>query len=150
MIIKKIRKQEKQNRDGNFASPLNLLLLASLRSGFLCPAKVMGQGWGKILVPHHGAGRGWVQTFQTHLGPPCPSPSPSCPVLLRVIIVNFSYPKTLLFKQTYQYQLILFYTMWFSAFILLCYTMRCIYIYIFVIVLLNTWIYYSIFFSSKN
>ena len=32
-----------------------------------------------------------------------PRPAPPLPALLRVIIVNFSYPKTLLFKQTYQY-----------------------------------------------
>ena len=33
------------------------------RVGFPRPAKVMGRGWGEILDPHHGAGRGWVYTF---------------------------------------------------------------------------------------
>ena len=40
---------------------------------------------------------------------PHPFLSPSQPALLRIIIVYFLYLKTLLFKQTYQYYLILFY-----------------------------------------
>ena len=43
-------------RDDNFFPPLP----ASPLAGFPCPTKTMGQGWGKILAPHHGAGRGWV------------------------------------------------------------------------------------------
>ena len=48
-----------KSRDGNFAPPHP----ASPRAGFPRPAKVMGRGWGKILDPHHGAGRGWIYTF---------------------------------------------------------------------------------------
>ena len=40
-------------RDDNFASPLSALP----HVGFLCPAKVMGWGWGKILTLHHRVGR---------------------------------------------------------------------------------------------
>ena len=96
-------------------TPLNQPLPTSPYAGFPHLIKVMEREWGKILAPHHGAGQGWVQTFQTH-------PAPPHPMLLRVIIVNFSYLKTLLFKQTYQYQLILFYPMQFSVFILLCFS----------------------------
>ena len=40
--------------------------------------------------------------------------------------------------------------MWFSTFILLCYTMRfCVCVCVCVIILLNAWIYYSIFFFLK-
>ena len=46
-------------RDGNFSPPLP----ASPHAGFPRPAKVVGRGWGEILDPHHGAGRGWVYTF---------------------------------------------------------------------------------------
>ena len=131
---------------------LNPFFPVSFHIGFPRPAKVMGRGWGKILALHHKMGQGWVQNFQTTL--PRPSPSLPCPTLLKVIIVNFSYPKTILFKQTYQYQLILFYPMWFFAFILLHCMMRFFFLnlllllFFFVIVLLNTWICYSIF--SKN
>ena len=58
---------ELETRDGNFASPLP----ASPRAGLPRPAKVVGRGWGEILDPHHGAGRGWVYTFY-----PRPAPSP--------------------------------------------------------------------------
>ena len=55
------------NRDGNFApprpAPLDPPFPASSRADFSRPAKVMGRGWGKILDPHHGTGRGWVYTF---------------------------------------------------------------------------------------
>ena len=44
-------------------APLDPPLPASPRAGFPHPAKVMGQGWGEILDPHHGAGQGWVYTF---------------------------------------------------------------------------------------
>ena len=49
-------------------------------------------------APRGGAGMGL-----DFLDPPRPAPSRPRPVpaLLRVIIVNFSYPKTLLFKLTY-------------------------------------------------
>ena len=48
-------------RDGNFAPPrLTWPSPASPCTGFPRPVKVMGQGWGKILVLHHGAGRGWI------------------------------------------------------------------------------------------
>ena len=51
-------------RDGNFApSRLTRPSPASPRAGFPRPTKVVGWGWGKILDPHHGAGRGWVYTF---------------------------------------------------------------------------------------
>ena len=79
---------------------------------------------------------------------PRPTQSPPFPALLKVIIENFSYPKTLLFKQTYQYLLILFYLMWFSAFILSC-VILWVFFFFLVIVLLNTWIYFSFFFSKS-
>ena len=44
------------SRDGNFAPPLP----ASPRVGFSHPVKVVRLGWGEIVDPHHGAGRGWV------------------------------------------------------------------------------------------
>ena len=53
------------------------------------------------------------------LVPPHPIPI-SYPALVEVIIVNFLYSKTLLFKQTYQYWLILLYATWLSTSILLC------------------------------
>ena len=43
-----------RTRNGNFAQPLP----TSPRVGFSRPAKVMRQGWGKILDPHHRAGMG--------------------------------------------------------------------------------------------
>jgi len=36
-------------RNDNFAPPLPV----SPHTGFFCPAKVVGWGWGKILVSHH-------------------------------------------------------------------------------------------------
>ena len=41
-------------RDGSLRLP------ASPRVGFPQPAMVVGRGHGKILVPHHRAGWGWV------------------------------------------------------------------------------------------
>ena len=56
--------QGMRHRDGNFAPPrLTRPSPASPRAGFSRPTKVVGRGWGKILDPHHGAGRGWVYTF---------------------------------------------------------------------------------------
>ena len=55
------------------------------------------------------APRGGVEMGLNLLDPPNhapPSPPTALrprPTLLRLIIVNFSYPKTLLFKQTYQF-----------------------------------------------
>ena len=68
-------------------TPLNPPLPASPRAGFPRPTKVVGRGWGKILDPHHGAGRGWVYTFQTH---PAPSLSRGI-VLLNIQIILFSF-----------------------------------------------------------
>ena len=34
------------------------------------PAKVLGRGWGKILAPHHGAGRGGAGMGLDILDPP--------------------------------------------------------------------------------
>ena len=103
-------------RDSNFfpprltrPSPFNPPLPASSRADFPYPAKVVGRGWGKILAPHHGVGRSedGFKLFR----PILPHPSPPCPTLQKIIIVNFSYSKTILFKQIYQYYLILFYPM---------------------------------------
>ena len=69
------------------------------------PAKVVGWKWGEILAPHHRARQRWVQTFQT---------KPTPPYIDKHQIVNFSYPKTLLFKQTC-HQLIVLYTTRLSA-----------------------------------
>ena len=87
------------------------------RVGFPRPAMLVGQGWGKNLDPHHRAG--WGGNGFRLFRPTSPAPTPPSPALLNVIIVNCLYPKTLLFIQTYQYLLILFYLMWFSIFILL-------------------------------
>ena len=51
-------------------------LPASPRAGFPRPVKAVVQGQGKMLALHHGARRGWVQTFQTHPAPPLPVPTP--------------------------------------------------------------------------
>ena len=127
-------------RDGNFASS-RLTRPSPLPSTRVFP--IPQRWWGGYAVRFQprtmGQGGDGFRVFRPT--PPCPSPSPPRPALLRVIIVNFSYSKTLLFKQTYQYQLILFYLIWFSAFILLCVILRDFF-------LLNTWINYSIF--SKN
>ena len=96
---------------------LNPPLPATSRVGFSRPAMLVGQGWGKNLDPHHRVG--WGGNGFRLFRPASPLPPPPRPALLRVIIVNCSYPKTLLFIQTYQYLLILFYLMWFSIFILL-------------------------------
>ena len=50
-----------------------------------------GWGWGEKVFSIMWGGAGMGLYFL----------APLCLVLLRVIIVNFSYPKTLLFKQTY-------------------------------------------------
>ena len=103
-------------------TPLNPSLPASPHAGFPHLAKVVGQGWDKILAL---APRDKARMNLDFLAPSRPvsshrSPSSPRSALLRVIIVNFLYPKILLFKQIYRYYLILFYPMWFSAFILLC------------------------------
>ena len=54
----------------------------------------MGQDFSP--APRGGAGMGLG-----FLDPPRPAPPHRRPALLKVIIVKFSYPKTLLFKQTY-------------------------------------------------
>ena len=47
--------------------------------------------------------RGEAKMNLDFLDPPLPIPALPRPVLLKIIIVNFLYPKTLLFKQIYQY-----------------------------------------------
>ena len=61
--------------------------------GFFPPCKGGDVGMGQDFSPALGGGVGMGLDF---LDPPRPA-------LLRVIIVNFSYPKTILLKQTYQY-----------------------------------------------
>ena len=92
-------------------SPFNPPFPASPRADFPYPAKVVGRRWGKILALHHRVGRSedGFKLFRPILPHPSPSLSPPCPALLKIIIVNFSYSKTMLFKQIYQYYLILFY-----------------------------------------
>ena len=70
--------------------------------GFSPPRKGGGAGMGQDFSPTLWGGAGMGLDF---LDPPYPRPSlsPPHPALLRVTIVNFSYHKTLLFKQTYQY-----------------------------------------------
>ena len=85
---------------------------------FPAPQRWWGGGGARFQPRTTGQGGDGFRLFRPAL--PRPFPSPSHPALLRVIIVNFSYPKTLLFKQTYQNQLILFYLMWLFTFILLC------------------------------
>ena len=106
------------SRDDNFA-PFRLTCPSPLRSArvFPSPQRWWG-GDGARFQPHTtGQGGDGFRLFRPTSPRPSPSPSPPRPALLKVIIVNFSYPKILLFKQTYQYQLILFYLMWFFAFI---------------------------------
>ena len=69
--------------DGNFAP----LLPALPHASFPRLEKVVGRGGDEFRL------------FKPTL--PRLSLPPPCPALLRVIIVNFSYSKTLLFKQTY-------------------------------------------------
>ena len=78
----------------------------------------MGQDFSP--APRGGAGMGLGFLDPPRPTLPRPRPAPPRPALLKIIIVKFSYPKTLLFKQAYQYYLILFYLMWLSAFIFLC------------------------------
>ena len=100
------------SRDGNLTRP-SLLRLAQVFSALQMWWVGMGQDFSPAL-------RGEAKMNLDFLDPPLPIPASPRPVLLKIIIVNFLYPKTLLFKQIYQYQFILFYLMWFSAFILLC------------------------------
>ena len=73
-------------------------------------------------------------------------PALPCSALLRVIIVNFSYPKTLLFKHI---NINLFYSTQCGSLPLFCYVLYYEFFFFFLVIfLLNTWIYYSIF--SKN
>ena len=71
---------------------------------FLCPSPFAPH---KFSSPHKGGGAGMGQDFSSA---PRGGPrmgldflNPPRPALLRVIIVNFLYPKILLFKKTYQY-----------------------------------------------
>ena len=82
-------------RDDNFSPPLP----ASPRVGFPCLTKVVWRGWDKILARTTGQGGDGFRLFRPTL--PCPAPTPSRPVLLRVITVNFSCPKILLFNWIY-------------------------------------------------
>ena len=81
-----------------------LYLFPSSGNGNFIPVRFAPRGFSP---PRKGRKVGMRQNFS-----PAPQggdgfrhfkPTPSYPALLRVIIVNFSYPKTLLFKQTYQY-----------------------------------------------
>ena len=107
-------KKRIEYRDDNFPPPR--LTRPSPRK-FSSPCKGGGVGMRQDFSPAPQGGDEF-RLFRPIL--PCPFLSSPSAVLLRVIIVNFLYFKSLLFKQTYQYQLILFYLMWFSAFILLC------------------------------
>ena len=59
----------------------------------------MGQDFSP--TPQSGAGMGLGFLDPPRPAPPGPRPAPPRPALLKVIIVKFSYPKTLLFKQIY-------------------------------------------------
>ena len=77
-------------------SPPRLTRPSPLRPARVFPApQRRWSGDGARFQPY-GAGMGLG-----FLDPPLPIPAPPRPTLLKVIIVNFSYPKTLLFKQTY-------------------------------------------------
>ena len=110
------RKRRRQHPLGmvNFPRPSPLCLTQV----FLALQRLWGGDGAKFQPRTTGWGENEFRLFRPTSSRP--SPSPPRLVLLKVIIVKFSYLKTLLFKQTYQYQLILFYQMWFSAFILLC------------------------------
>ena len=66
-------------------------------SGFFPSRKSGGERMGQDFSPAPLGGTGMGLDF---LDPSRPTHSRPRPALLRVIIVNFSYPKTLLFKQT--------------------------------------------------
>ena len=106
-------------KNGNFASP-HLTRPSPLRPAWIFPTAQRLWGGDGVRFQPRTIGRdedGFGLFRPTPLSPSLSSP---CLALLRVIIINFSYPKTLLFKHTYQYQFILFYPIWFFAFILLC------------------------------
>ena len=63
-------RRRRGGRDGNFSLPLP----ASPRASFPRPAKVVGWGWGKILVLHHGASRDGFRLFRPSSSPPCLAP----------------------------------------------------------------------------
>ena len=90
------------NRDDNFF-PLCLTRPSPLRPAWIFPpCKGNGAGMGARFQPRTtGRGGDGFRLFRPIPTSPRPSPSLPCPALLRVIIVNFLYPKTLLFKQTY-------------------------------------------------
>ena len=58
------------------------------------PVKVVGRGWGNILSPHPGAGRGRAGMGLVFLSPPRPCPA----LIIRTIILNLVNPKSLIFK----------------------------------------------------
>ena len=88
-----------RNRDDNFSPSC---LTCPSPHGFSPPRKGGGAGMGQDISPTPWDGTGMGLDFLKPPPPPLPIPLPY-PALLRVIIVNFLYPKTLLFKQTYQY-----------------------------------------------
>ena len=90
-------KKRIEYRDGNFPPPR--LIRTSPRK-FSSPCKGGGVGMGQDFSPAPQGGDGF-RLFRPTL--PCPFLSSPSAVLLRVIIVNFLYLKSLLFKQTYQY-----------------------------------------------
>ena len=106
-IIKLSQKKKKRKRklplkhvlgrDGNFVPPL----LALPCTGFSHSTKVAEWGWSKILVLHHEAGQGGDE-FR-HFRPALPLPIPTLCRVVKSYNCKFSYPKTLLFKKTYQY-----------------------------------------------
>ena len=61
----------------------------------------MGQDFS--LAPRGRARMGLKFLDPPRRAPPRPRPAALCLALLRIITINFSYPKTLLFKQTYQH-----------------------------------------------
>ena len=89
--------------------PLPLLICPSLlRPAIVFPT--LQRWWGSDGARFYpcimGQGRDGFRLFKPtspRLASPCPSSPRPLSTLIKVIIISFSYPKILLFKQTYQY-----------------------------------------------
>ena len=68
-----------------------------------CKGGGAAMGWDFSLASWGRAGMGLDFLNPPHLASRCPSSPRPLSTLIKAIIISFSYPKILLFKQTYQY-----------------------------------------------